>query len=669
MFSSSTSNEVLRQQFQQMQEQRQNRLQQQRQKQQEMSEKAQEDNAEKEKDTKFAFNSGNDNLDLRTSNQNNELTTSEILQDPSDKIRELKDENGRLYKLLREKDQEIRQMKKKQEAEKMLAAAGASMITNDTAATKIVELSKKLRELTSELESERTKSKQFARKCEELTKEVTGNSSLNASNEMENKELDQHELKATAEKLKQAESKLMDLRNQIQTLKAELKISQKVLAQEVGDGVSMSSLVSGSSGWKGRALQISVLQKKVTELRKQLNEKVEHGSRGDMESVGSNSEFPEEMIGGASQQSARNNLTERHKEQIRKLEKQRKENQDRLAEELKVLEQRNMELKQKVEASKARNNNLSEEMKIQKKQNQLLTEKGKHDNELIEMLVKQQSQWKKIVEDNSKKVPDGTEIAAGLHLERNTIERLKTIITEKEEKIKSLENEIKRLKFHQSDPDSDCETSFARDKSSQRPKRQSDVTAEILAEVLSPNPSRAGSRSGSHFEVKPNTDSCKVNSNKDYHELNSLYQAMTVERDRLAELVQIQEKRLNDATFQAVEAQNELQTEKRRNAVLEKQLGKLKLERNPADGKQRNKKSGGMQSSVSIEDTVSEAARGLEEIQMKLDIQRDENEALKAALQSTLKAKEEDLRLYSGMLEETKKVFLMGIRQSRKTAS
>lgn len=67
---------------------------------------------------------------------------------------------------------------------------------------------------------------------------------------------------------------------------------------------------------------------KVTELRKQLDEKVEHGFRGDMESVGSRSEFPEEMIGGTSQQSAHNNLTERHKEQIRKLEKQRKENQD-----------------------------------------------------------------------------------------------------------------------------------------------------------------------------------------------------------------------------------------------------------------------------------------------------------------------------------------------------
>lgn len=67
MFSSSTSNEVLRQQFQQMQEQRQNRLQQQHQKQKEMSKKVQEDNAEKENDTNFALNGGNDNLDLRVS--------------------------------------------------------------------------------------------------------------------------------------------------------------------------------------------------------------------------------------------------------------------------------------------------------------------------------------------------------------------------------------------------------------------------------------------------------------------------------------------------------------------------------------------------------------------------------------------------------------------------
>ena len=47
-----------------------------------------------------------------------------------------------------------------------------SQLTNETAATKIVELSKKIRELTAELESERTRSKQFQRKCQELQLQV-----------------------------------------------------------------------------------------------------------------------------------------------------------------------------------------------------------------------------------------------------------------------------------------------------------------------------------------------------------------------------------------------------------------------------------------------------------------------------------------------------------------
>ena len=46
-----------------------------------------------------------------------------------------------------------------------------------------------------------------------------------------------------------------------------------------------------------------------------------------------------------------------------------------------------------------------------------------------------------------------------------------------------------------------------------------------------------------------------------------------------------------------------------------------------------------------------------------LEIQQDENEALKAVLQRTLAAKEEDKQLYSEMMEETKRVFLQGLRQ------
>lgn len=661
MLAPSASDEMLRRQFQQLQDQQQKRLlQQQQQRQQEKTKKNMEEGS-----TASNLSFGiEDDLDLKLSNpssssaQNSRLMNSESLpEQPDEQIRELKDENGRLYRLLSEKDQEIRQLKKKQDADKALVAAGVSGLTNDSAAAmKIVELSKRIRELTAEVESEKTKAKQIARKYQELGKEVSDDNRNNKSSEMENKELNADELKLTQDKLKQSEAKVMDLRNQIQSLTAELKISQKILAQEVGEGVSMQSLVSGSSGWRGRAQQITVLQKKVNELRKQLEEKIDLGSRSDL------STLEEETM---NQTSARNSLIDRQKEQIRKVERQRKENQEKLAEDLKVLEQKNAELKQKVDASKARNSSLSEEMKVLKKQNQLLTEKGKHDNELIEMLVKQQSHWKKLVEGSTRKLQEDTEDAqnsrkhlnANQQLERNTIEQLKIIIQDKEQRIKSLEDEIRNLHLSKSEVDTDHEMA-----SVVSSHLQSDVAAEIIAEILSPNRSRAASRTNSEVPRKTNVD---------WHELNSLYQAATVECDRLAELVQVLERRIQELTLKSTEAQSELQAERRRNVVLEKQLGKAKLDRVHPDNKQRTKKStcsSGVRSSISVED-ASETIGGLEELQMKLDIQRDENEALKAALQSTLKAKEDDLRLYTSMLEETKKVFLHGIHQCRQSTT
>ena len=58
----------------------------------------------------------------------------------------------------------------------------------------------------------------------------------------------------------------------------------------------------------------------------------------------------------------------------------------------------------------------------------------------------------------------------------------------------------------------------------------------------------------------------------------------------------------------------------------------------------------------------------LEELETSLLIQKDENDALKAALKSTLEAKEEDLRSYVEMLESTKMLFLDGIKQYKQMA-
>lgn len=59
----------------------------------------------------------------------------------------------------------------------------------------------------------------------------------------------------------------------------------------------------------------------------------------------------------------------------------------------------------------------------------------------------------------------------------------------------------------------------------------------------------------------------------------------------------------------------------------------------------------------------------LAELEDALSLQKDENEALKAALESTLQAKEEDLKLYNEMIDQTKLIFIQGLRELKNKAN
>jgi hypothetical protein len=52
----------------------------------------------------------------------------------------------------------------------------------------------------------------------------------------------------------------------------------------------------------------------------------------------------------------------------------------------------------------------------------------------------------------------------------------------------------------------------------------------------------------------------------------------------------------------------------------------------------------------------------IEELEMRLTLKTEENDALKNALKSMLDAKEEDLKLYNETIQSVKDIFLKGIQ-------
>uniref|UniRef100_A0A670JLR7 Coiled-coil domain containing 13 n=1 Tax=Podarcis muralis TaxID=64176 RepID=A0A670JLR7_PODMU len=146
-------------------------------------------------------------------------------------------------------------------------------VPGDVAATKIVELAKQNRHMTAEVEKEKTKVKQLNNRIKELEKEAAtatfpGDRFANLGtfpgrNLSGDRFCESPEMKALQEKLTAANFKVSEFRNQLQTTKQELKMTQKLLANEVGEDVNIQNLLSTPGTWRGRAQQILILQGKV----------------------------------------------------------------------------------------------------------------------------------------------------------------------------------------------------------------------------------------------------------------------------------------------------------------------------------------------------------------------------------------------------------------------
>ena len=558
--------------------------------------------------------------------------------------------NAELRASLKQRERELSELQKAREEERM-AIGGAT----STATQRIVELSKRNRELTAELTAEKNRVRQLQKKLSEQAKqslkESIDTSQPKDTSTSTSAEAELHStITALQEQLLHSKQKTTEYRNQCQLLKQDLKVVHKVLAKEVGEGVSISELVSGVSGWRGRAQQIITLQNRVSELKQQL----EKGRPTATE--------------GASRADAR------QKAAIQKLECERKKTLGESRLELESLQSEYVKAQQQCGALRARNKTLTADVKSLKSRLVTLLEKNAHDDELIQALMRsktgsagtedgQQANWKEEREQLQQ---------ANQNLQRQLARCLSEIESLKQANKPSCDEHgaraKKRLHVH-------VETD--------KPKT-GDVTESLsgksengvsLPPLVHPRLPPTGSRNASQRLLTQNLVSRKSMSagqiptqqldsplltpqNCDLAEARALAQVAQVERDRLMELTCALQQRLDASTDRFVRFETELRNQRQCSAKLEKQLGRLHAlsSRSSSKHKQQISESSGEKLSFS-------------ELENRLAVQLDENAVLRETLELTRHEKMDDVKLLHSMLQEAKQLFMNSVKKLRNSTS
>jgi DNA repair exonuclease SbcCD ATPase subunit len=520
-------------------------------------------------------------------------------------VEQLQSDNARLKSEQKQKERKIVELEKEREDERVaMGTAGA------TATQRIVELSKRNRELSAEVAAEKNRVRHLQKKLKESEMNTSQKGNLNDSSQP-SEHKDQHKRRGDAvekpqedqatviaqlqEQLQQLKLKMAEQRNQCQVLKQELKLAQRVIVKEVGEGVNMSALLSGTSGWRGRAQHIIALQSKLAELGEQLRQlQLRQNSSADVRRATSDRGATAPMVDA------------RQKAALRKIEIDKQKNLDEARSELESLKAGYSKIQQQCSALKARNKTLTSTVKSLKEE--------------ISLAEKE--------DQSAGKARRSRPTCSNC----DNFDMLQDIKREKQ--LLNKENQILRTQLEK------CLTELQSLKKSMK---------EISPSTLQPIGSRGWQYTGHHMERKAvsagqslSLGSLRAHSTSDD---SLMAQVSQIERERLLELTRSLQQRLDTITNKFNGLDIEMRTLRQQNARLEKMVS-----RNHA----ANVSNGSKGTSLSDPGKV-------EELETQLMIQMDVNAVLKETLDVTRQEKLEDMKRYQAMLQEVKLLFVTSV--------
>ena len=296
-------------------------------------------------------------LGLLTATQERELGTTrtdsrreskkdEGIEDDSRQVLELRERVGQLERENEGLSERLRDSEKRVAAAQRTLQAEHEALGGSPATTqKIVELSKKNRVLHAELASERNRVRELEKAARVATtqQQVKRKEEEEERGEEREEELMRRQFRCVQELLTQSKGKVSEYSNQCQQLRQELKLAQRVIAREVGEGVSVSSLLSGQGGWRGRSQQIINLRNKLSEMKGLLGKT--QGGEGGVCPASSSGD------GG------------RARAVLDKMERERRESVESVKRDMEKVQTECVELKRECHALRARNKTLTEELK------------------------------------------------------------------------------------------------------------------------------------------------------------------------------------------------------------------------------------------------------------------------------------------------------------------